>query len=174
MHVYCSTLNLVTLLRLCSMPVFKIGLWEGQSKNDDMCAADRYTMNSSWFYSLQEYFFFLLWVLANISVFFLTLFTFWNVFLKSGDDETVLFNSRQILRYRKTFVEWAIKSSCVTLPHAKQNGGFSFPKLFAVPHQSTVQVIFHRYSELIGRQYQLLLLDSFSEWIIQMQTLQEM
>lgn len=47
-----------------------------------MYAADRYTMISLYFYSLQEYFF-LLWVLANISMFFLTLFTFQNVFLKT-------------------------------------------------------------------------------------------
>lgn len=47
-----------------------------------MYAADRYTVNSLWFYSLQENNF-LLWVLANITMLFLTLVTFWNIFLKT-------------------------------------------------------------------------------------------
>lgn len=129
MHVYFSTLNLVTMLRLCSMPVFKIGLWEGQSKNYKTYAADRYTVNSLWFYSLQEYIF-LLWVLANISMFFLTLATFWSIFLKTEMMKLFcLIQGRywgtEILRYRKTSIEWAIKSSCVTLPRTKQGGEFS-------------------------------------------------
>lgn len=155
MHVYFSTLNLVTLLRLRSMPVFKIGLWEGQSKNYEIYAADRYTVNSLWFYSLQEYIF-LLWVLGNISMFFLTLVTFLKYFLENRDDETFCLIQGRYWGTERLPLNEPLNLA-VLLSHVQSKVENSpHPRLFAVPHQSTFWVIFHRYSELIGRHYMIL------------------
>ena len=95
-------------------------------------------------------------------------------FLDNRDDETVLFNSRQILRYRKTFVERAIKSGCVTLPHTKQSGEFS---LFQNVSCSTPKHLSSYFPWVFWADWKALpdtvSLDSFSEWIIQMQTWKE-
>lgn len=153
MHVYFSTLNLVTLLRLCSMPVFKIGLWERQSKNEEIYAADRCTVNSLWFYSLQEYIF-LLWVLANISMFFLTLVTY--IFLKTEMMKLFCLIQGRYWGTEKRPLNEPLNLA-VLLCHVQSKVENSpHPRLFAVPHQSTFWVIFHRYSELIGRHYMIL------------------
>lgn len=156
MHVYLSTLNLVTLLRLCSMPVFKIGLWERQSKTYEMYAADRYTVSSLWFYSLQEYIFLFLWVLANISMFFLTVVTFWNSFLKTEMIKLFCLIQGRYWGTEKLPLNEPLNPA-VLLCHVQSKVENSpHPRLFAVPHQSTFWVIFHRYSELIGRHYMIL------------------
>lgn len=137
-----------------------------------MYAADRYTVNSLWFYSLQEYNF-LLWVLANITMLFLTLVTFWNIFLKTEMMKLFCLIQGRYWGTEKLPLNEPLNLAVLLCHVQSKVENSSHPGLFAVPHQSTFWVIFHRYSELMEGTIWSLVFRYLSEWIIQMQTLQE-